>query len=42
MPERWGCSLFLDELACVRTYLATTFGWDRLHPQVRAGVACWA
>ncbi len=31
MPERWGCSLFLDELACVRAYLAATFGWDRLH-----------
>jgi proline iminopeptidase/L-proline amide hydrolase len=31
LPDRWGCSLFLDELACVREYLATNFGWDRLH-----------
>jgi proline iminopeptidase/L-proline amide hydrolase len=31
MPERWGCSLFLDELACVRAFLAATFGWDCLH-----------
>ena len=31
LPERWGCSLFLDELACVREHLATHFGWDRLH-----------
>ena len=31
LPDKWGCSFFLEELSCVRSYLAEHYGWDRLH-----------